>query len=49
MVGDKEIVLGAGAGEVGVDITRAVSGGDKSGPGGVGGKEMVFGAEAGAE
>ncbi len=49
MVGDEKMVLGARAGEVGVDITRAASGGEKGGPGGVGGEEMVLGAGAGAE
>jgi hypothetical protein len=49
VVGDKEMVLGAGAGKVGVDITRAASGGEKGCPGGVSGEEMVLGAGAGAE
>ncbi len=49
VVGDEEMVLGAGAGEVGVDITRAASGGKKGGPGGVGNEEMVLRASAGAE
>jgi hypothetical protein len=40
---------GAGAGKVGVNITRAASCGEEGGPGGVGGEEMVLGAGAGAE
>jgi hypothetical protein len=47
--GSKERVLGAGAGEGEVDITRAAGGGEESGPGGVGGEEVVLGAGAGAE
>jgi hypothetical protein len=49
VVGDEEMVLGAGAGDVGVDITTAASGGEKGGPGGGGGEETVLGAGAGAE
>ncbi len=44
-----EAVLGAGAGEVGVDVAGAANGGEEGGPGEVGGVEMVLGAEAGAE
>ncbi len=40
---------GAGAGEIGVDNTRAASGSEEGGPGEVGGVEMVLGAGAGAE
>jgi hypothetical protein len=43
------MVLGARAVKVGIDITRADSGGKKGGPGGVGGEEKVLGAGVGAE
>ncbi len=49
VVGGEEMVLGARAGEVDVDITRAASGGKEGGPGGVGSEETVLGAGAGAE
>jgi hypothetical protein len=48
----EEMVLGAGAGEVDVDITRAASGGEEGGPGraarlGVAGKTAVLSCTAG--
>ncbi len=42
-------MLGAGDGDVGVDITRAAGGGEESGPGGVSGEEVILRAGAGAE
>ncbi len=48
-VGGEEMVLGAEAGEVGINITRAASGGEEGGPWGVGGEKMVLGAGAGVE
>jgi hypothetical protein len=48
-VSGEEKVLGAGAGDVGVDITLAASGGEEGGPGGVGSKEVVLRVGAGAE
>jgi hypothetical protein len=38
---------GAGAGEIGVDITWAASGGEEGGPREVGGVDMVLGAGTG--
>ncbi len=43
------MVLGARAGDAGVDIARATGGGETGGPPGVGTEEMVLGAETGAE
>jgi hypothetical protein len=40
---------GAGAGEIGIDITWAANGGEEGGSGEVGGVDMVLGARAGAE
>ncbi len=48
-VSGEEMVLGAGAGDVGVGHTRATGGGDEGGPGDVGSEEMVLRAGAGAE
>ncbi len=42
-------MLGAGAGEVGEEITWAVGGGEGSGSGGVGSEEVLLGAVAGVE
>ncbi len=42
-------MLGAGAGDTGVDITRATGGDEEGSPGGGSSKEMVLGAGAGAE
>ncbi len=41
-VGSEEKVLGAGASDVGINITRVVSSGKEEGPGRVGGEEIVL-------
>ncbi len=48
-VGGEVMVLGSGAGKIGVDITRTANGGEEGGPRDVGGEEMVFRAGAEAE
>jgi hypothetical protein len=44
-----ELGAGAGAGKIGVVVTRATNGGEEGSPGEVSGVEMVLGAGTGAE